>query len=176
MWFMPQTKNPHIVVMGVGNILLRDEGAGVRAMQLLKSRYELPEHVDLVDGGVLGLNLMAILERTDHLILFDCVRGGGSPGDIHHFDYSEIPPRVTYKDSLHQIDFVEVMSVLPLTAQPPQTVVIGVEPENMEPWGIELSPAVEASLGAMVEIALDELAKLGVEAILRKEPLPVEGV
>jgi hydrogenase maturation protease len=152
-----------IVIMGVGNILVKDEGAGIRAMQLLESGYEMPEGVDLIDGGVLGMNLLGILEGADELILLDCVKGGGLPGEIHHFDFAEIPARIAYKDSLHQIDFVDTMTSLGLVSQPPHTMVIGVEPGLIEAWGMELTPEVEAALPKMVELCIKELKKHGME-------------
>lgn len=167
---------PKIVVMGVGNILLRDEGAGVRAMERLRSLYEVPEHVELVDGGVQALNLMPILQEADHVILFDAVRGGEEPGTIHHFPWSEVPERIRYKDSIHQIDFVETMSVVRLVSEPPEVVVIGVEPDDMEAIWLDLSPAVEAALPEMNRLALEELANLGVTARKRETRLPKQGV
>ncbi len=169
---MSESAKPHIVVMGVGNILLRDEGVGVRALQRLEREYVFPDHVELVDGGVLALNLMAVLERADRLILLDAVRGGGEPGEIYVFDWDEVPPRVRYKDSIHQIDFVETMSVLPLIAEPPKTTVIGVEPESIEDWDLGLSPPVAASLDRVIELAIEELDKLGVRAAPRDEAAP----
>ena len=156
---------PRIVVMGVGNILLRDEGAGVRALERLTSRYAFPDNVECVDGAVQALALMPILQRSDHLILFDAVRGGGEPGQVYRFSWEEIPPMVRYKDSIHQIDFTETMSLMPLIGEPPQTVVIGVEPQDLESICLTLSPIVEASLDKMCRLALEELDRLGVEPI-----------
>ncbi len=165
-----------IVVLGVGNILLRDEGAGVRALQRLEARYLFPPEVELIDGGVLGLNLMAVLEGAQRVIVLDCVRGGKKPGELHLFDFAEIPPRVRYKDSLHQLDLVETMSLLPLTGEAPPTWVVGIEPDSLDPWGMELSPAVEAGLEGMIQAVLEELRRLGVEPVQREEEGPAPAV
>ncbi len=156
--------------MGVGNILLRDEGAGVRALERLDSRYEFPDNVECIDGAVQALELMPILERADHLILFDAVRGGGRPGQVYRFPWEEIPPMIRYKDSIHQIDFTETMSLLPLVGEQPETVVIGVEPEDLESICLTLSPIVEASLDKMCRMALEELERLGVEPVEKIHP------
>lgn len=163
-------KKQKIVVMGVGNILVKDEGAGIRALQMLESNYELPDTVDLIDGGVLGLNLLGILQEADELILLDSVKGDGAPGEIYQFDYAEIPPRISYKDSLHQLDFVDTMTNLSLVGNPPHTIVIGVEPELIEAWGMELTPRVQAAIPQMVELAVRELKKHGIEPVKRPEP------
>jgi len=109
------------------------------------------------------------LERADHLILFDAVRGGGKPGDVYRFSWEEIPPMIRYKDSIHQIDFTETMSLMPLVGEQPETTVIGVEPEDLESICLTLSPIVEASLDKMCRLALEELDKLGVEAFEKEE-------
>jgi hydrogenase maturation protease len=163
-------KKLKIVVMGVGNILVKDEGAGIRALQMMESLYELPDSVDLVDGGVLGLNLLGILQEADELILLDCVKGGGQPGEIYQFDFAEIPPRISYKDSLHQLDFLDTMTNLSLVGDPPRTMVIGVEPELIEAWGMELTPRVQTAIPRMVELAVSELKRHGIEPVKRQEP------
>ncbi len=68
-----------IVVLGVGNILLKDEGVGVRVAEELQRRYMFPEHVSVIDGGTQGLWLMPTIQETDHLIVIDAVLGGGEP-------------------------------------------------------------------------------------------------
>lgn len=148
--------------MGVGNILLRDEGAGVRVIQKLEREYEFPDHVDIIDGGVQGLSLMSVIDRADILIVVDAVKLGGQPGDLFRVPWEEIPDRTRYKDSLHQVDFVETMSLMPLIGRVPQTVIIGVEPEDIHSWSLDLSPAVAARIPDLCRMVLDELKTLGV--------------
>ena len=154
----PQT----IVVLGIGNILQTDEGAGVRAAQELDETYDFPDHVEVIDGGVLGLSLIGAIEKADYLIVIDAVKLGGQPGDLFRVPWEEITDRTRYKDSLHQVDFVETMSVLPLVAQVPKTVIIGVEPQDIETWALELSPPVAARIPDLCRMVLDELESLGV--------------
>lgn len=158
-----ESKKETIVVLGVGNILLKDEGAGVRVIQKLDEEYEFPEHVEVVDGGVLGLSLITVIERADYLIVVDAVKLGGRPGDLFRVPWEDIPDRTRYKDSLHQVDFVETMSVLPLIAEVPRTVILGIEPEDINSWSLELSPSVAARIPELCRMVLDELAALGVK-------------
>ncbi|MFH1137791.1 MAG: HyaD/HybD family hydrogenase maturation endopeptidase [Pseudomonadota bacterium] len=154
-----------IVVLGVGNILQTDEGAGVRVAQELEETFDFPSNVDVVDGGVLGLSLMGVIEQADYLIVIDAVKLGGSPGDLFRVPWDEITDRTRYKDSLHQVDFVETMSVLPLIAAVPPTVIIGVEPLDIETWGLKLSPPVAARIPDLCRLVLTELETLGVKAV-----------
>ncbi len=163
-----KTSAKKIIVLGVGNILSRDEGVGVRVAQELDETYDFPENVEVIDGGVLGLSLMGVIESADRLIVVDAVKLGGSPGDVFRFPWEEITDRTRYKDSLHQVDFVETMSVLPLIAKVPETVIIGVEPEDIETWSLELSPSVACRLPELCRLVLDELSSLGVTAIAKE--------
>jgi hydrogenase maturation protease len=157
-------KNRNITILGVGNILQRDEGAGVRVAQELDETYDFPENVLVIDGGVLGLSLMGTIEQADYLVVVDAVKLGGQPGDLFRVPWEEIPDRTRYKDSLHQVDFVETMSVLPLIAKVPKTVIIGVEPEDITTWTLELSPVVAARVPDLCRMVLDELKSLGIDA------------
>ena len=93
-----------IVVLGVGNILLRDEGVGVRVIERMQERYVFPPYVELVDGGVMGLSLLAVVKDAEHLIIIDAVRKNEEPGTLYRFTGDEIPKRVCQKTSLHQVD------------------------------------------------------------------------
>ena len=95
------------MVLGVGNILLSDEGFGVRVVEALQDRYDFPDHVSVIDGGVLGINLMGIIAEADQLIVVDVIRNQGEPGDLYRIGGEAIPERIRAKNSLHQIDFLE---------------------------------------------------------------------
>ena len=158
----PEIKYEKIVVLGIGNILQRDEGVGVRVIQELAETRNFPDRVQVIDGGVLGLSLMGIIEQADYLIVVDAVKLGGAPGDLFRIPWEEITGRTRYKDSLHQIDFIETMGLLSLIADPPKTVVIGVEPEDITTWTLTLSPVVEARLPDLCQMVLNELESLGI--------------
>ena len=164
-----------ITVLGIGNILQRDEGVGVRVVQDLIERYDFPENVDVVDGGVLGLSLMSVIETTDVLIVADAVKLGGKPGDLFRMPWSEITERTRYKDSLHQIDFIETMALVTLIGDQPDTVVIGVQPEDIETWTLELSPVVAARVPDLLNMVLGELESWGIIPELKEEPEDVFG-
>ena len=82
-----------ITVLGVGNILFADEGVGVRVIEALLDRYEFPENVSLVDGGVLGLNLLGTICDVDELIVIDAVKNGKPPGITRNDEASQVQTR-----------------------------------------------------------------------------------
>ena len=82
-----------VVVIGIGNILLSDEGVGIRVVEELRKR-ELPEGVELHDGATLGLTLLNFLDGADKAIIVDAVKAGGNPGDVYCFHFKEIPKKI----------------------------------------------------------------------------------
>ena len=159
---------PHIMILGIGNILFTDEGFGVRVIEKLYEDYEFPENVSLVDGGVLGLNLLGTIVEADRLIVVDAVRNRSAPGTFHRLEGDAIPERVRAKNSLHQIDFLEALTMCQALDKVPQTLVLGVEPEDIETLGIELTPILGAQVGPMVDRVLAELSALNVSYRKRK--------
>lgn len=153
---------PHIMIMGVGSILMTDEGFGVRVIEALEQQYEFPENVSVVDGGVLGLNLLGVIAEADHLIVVDAVRNKGNPGDLYRLTGQAIPDRVRAKNSLHQIDFLETLTLCQAVGEVPETIVLGVEPEDIDSLSVELTSTIKERIDPVIEMVLDELRRLGI--------------
>ncbi len=173
---MNKSGDKRILVLGVGNVLLHDEGVGIRTLNHLQARFDFPANVDLVDGGVLGLKLTGTLMQADEVIIIDAVRGGREPGTVYRFEWDAKPDHIQYKDSLHQLDLNETMAVLPLVGQRPRVVVIGVEYQDISAWGTELTPVVQAAMEKMIDAVLAELVELGAPACPKPEPEQVVDV
>jgi hydrogenase maturation protease len=153
-----------IVVLGVGNILLRDEGIGVRVVEELQRRYDFPENVQLVDGGTQGLWLLATLEDADRLIVIDAVLGPGQPGTIYRLERDDLPKGLRSKQSAHDSDLVEALNLCALMEVGPESVVVvGIQPENIEPFGLDLTHTVSCRMEELILGVLSELRNLGVE-------------
>ncbi|MFZ4860265.1 MAG: hydrogenase maturation protease [Desulfuromonadaceae bacterium] len=153
---------PNILLLGLGNLLLGDDGLGIRALQRLQDRYALPEAVDCVDGGVLGLELMAYVEGRTHLLTIDAVQNGAAPGDLVRLEGDEIPKSLTIKLSMHQVSFADIMALSTLRrTTPPHLVVWGIVPAALE-LGVGLTPIVEAQLDRLVDAVVGELRRWGI--------------
>lgn len=152
----------HIMIMGVGNLLLTDEGFGIHTIQLMEERYEFPQNVSLVDGGVLGLNLLGVISEADHLIVIDAIKNGEAPGSMYRIDGKAIPERVRAKNSLHQVDLLETLTLCQALDKTPETVILGVEPEDIESLSIDLTPTTKVKVENIIEMVLAELDRLGV--------------
>jgi len=158
----PLDQPPRITILGVGNILLSDEGVGVRVVERLSNAYEFPDHVQVLDGGVLGVRLMGVIGSTDILIVVDAVKNQGAPGTLYRLADEQIPRRVLAKQSMHQMDLPEVLALCAAIDKNPRTVVVGVEPEDITTLNVTLTATVSAKLDALTAMVLAELDRLGV--------------
>ncbi len=153
--------SPEIMILGVGCILYSDEGFGVRVIETIQQRYEFPDNVLVVDGGVLGVNLLGVISKPDYLIVVDAIRNKGKPGDLYRLEGDAIPERIRAKNSLHQVDFLEALTLCQALDKVPETVILGVEPEDIETLSTELTPATQSKVDAVIEKVLAEVTRLG---------------
>lgn len=153
-----------IIILGVGNILLSDEGVGVRAVEQLKREYRLPPEVEVIDGGTSAMEMLDDLACADHLIIVDAVRSGKPPGTMVRIAGDAVPVFFKTKLSPHQIGLSDVLATLALTGeQPGGMTVIGVEPYSLA-TGMALTPQVEVLLPKVVVQLTDELRQYGMAA------------
>lgn len=155
---------PKIIVLGIGNILQSDEGVGVRVVEKLIRDYSFPENVELYDGGTTGMHgLLPLIEEADHLIAIDAVNGKGEPGEIYRFTLHDFKLTIPKKISAHDVGFIECLAVAELNdSLPKSTVVIGIQPEDMETMSAELSLCIKEKFDDLVRLTLQELSSLGV--------------
>ena len=152
-----------VMVLGVGCILYSDEGFGVRVVEKMTERYKFSDNVLLVDGGVLGINLLGVISKPNHLIVIDAIRHQGDPGDLYRLTGDQIPQRIRAKNSLHQVDFLEALTLCQALDKVPETVIIGVEPVDIDTQSLELTPTVKSKIDPVIEMVLAELDGLGVD-------------
>lgn len=150
-----------ILVLGLGNSILRDEGLGVRACERLVERYALPAGVEAREGGTLGLHLLPALEGVRGLLIVDAVRADQPPGALVRLEGEAIPAALDHKTSLHQFGLAELLAVGGLLGPPPGRIVLwGMVPAAIEP-GLELTETVAAALDALVDAVAGELRAWG---------------
>lgn len=154
-----------IVILGVGNLLWADEGFGVRCVEALGERYDLPEDVGLMDGGTLGLALVPLLLDTTHVLLFDAVAHRGEPGELIVARDDEIPGIMgAGKMSLHQVGMNDILASLELLNHKPQHfTVVGIKPVELADYGGSLTEKVQAQLPSALELGIAELRRWGVD-------------
>ncbi|WP_022666960.1 HyaD/HybD family hydrogenase maturation endopeptidase [Desulfospira joergensenii] len=153
--------NENITILGVGNILYSDDGVGVRVVEKLMREYEFSDNVTLVDGGVLGINLLGVISNAGRLIVVDTVLNHGKPGDFHRLDHDQIPNRILAKNSLHQVDLIEALTLCKALDHVPRTTIIGIEPKDLNTLKDELTPEIESKVEGLTQRVLEEAVRLG---------------
>ena len=157
-------KRSRVCVIGLGNLLLGDEGVGVHAVDLLAARYTFTPSVDLVDGGTLGLDLLPFLEGRDRVLLIDAADFGRPPGHIGFLESPELPATLFARPSVHHIGLSDLLSAASLLGTRPSSLrLIGVQPLSLEP-GIGLSGIIADRMEILIETVLDVLHEWHVTA------------
>lgn len=141
---------------------MTDEGFGIRVIEALQKRYSFPANVSVVDGGVLGLNLLGVISAADYLVVIDAIRNGGTPGDIFRLTGQDVPDRIRAKNSLHQVDFLEALTLCQLLEKVPETVILGVEPADIDTLSLELTDQVRRQIDPVIGMMLGELDRLNI--------------
>ena len=146
-----------ITILGIGNIILSDEGFGVRVVEHLKENFNFPDNVQLIDGGTLGIELTQFITGTKKLLIIDSIDGGKPAGTIFKFVNEQILSHFNEKISAHEVGIQDVLTMLELTGRSiPEVIVIGAQPFNLEA-GIELSAEMQNILPVVVNMAVDIL-------------------
>lgn len=143
-----------ITVLGIGNIILSDEGFGVRVVEYLQKNYTFPDNVALIDGGTLGVELTQFITGTKRLLIIDSIDGGKAAGTLFHFEGEEIRAHFSEKLSAHEVGIQDVLTMLEVTGKPvPEVIVIGAQPYSLEA-GVDLTPQMKTLLPTIADEAL----------------------
>lgn len=154
-----------VVVLGVGNILMTDEGVGVHAVTRLEEIYEFPESVELIDAGTSGMDCLDRIAHADLLLIADCMRSRQAPGTISRLADDQIKAWFKTKISPHQVGLSDVLAACAFHDMSPKRVVLwGVEPESFDVC-LELTPTVSAVLPDLCDKLLMELAEFGIHPV-----------
>ena len=157
-------KSGRVLVLGLGNVLLKDEGVGVHVAGELQ-KHVLSCNVEVIDGGTAGLDVLLSQQGLDKLVVIDAMRAGKKPGTIYKTRlkaeekdkltqiFSEAEPKI----SLHQVGLLDALSVAEkMNHAPEEIVIIGVEPKEMD-YGLELTEPVKQRLAEIVNMVLEEI-------------------
>lgn len=152
-----------IVVLGVGNILLTDEGLGVHVVEDLKANYTFTPQISLIDGGTMGMELLTYMRGMKKILLIDAVNGGEAPGTIYEFPHRELEQYFTDHISVHEVGMQDILRIRAIQENPLEdAIVIGVEPESLD-VGFEPSAPVQKALPEVKERVLRVLRGWGVQ-------------
>jgi hydrogenase maturation protease len=159
-----------VLVVGLGNPIMGDDGLGLAALERLRRDWRLPAGVEPVDGGTWGMRLLPVIEQAESVLLLDAIDAGRAPGDLIELDGDALPRLFGHKLSPHQIDLREVLAVADLRGTLPRRIAaIGLQPERIA-MAAELSPTVAEGLVRMLAAVVARLAAWGYPVSPRRTP------
>jgi len=145
-----------VLILGVGNILLGDEGIGVHVIRELE-KEKLPGNIELMDAGTAMFSILHLLEKRKKIVVIDAARGGKRPGTIYRILPSQIKNEHNKLLSLHEMGLMECLAELENEVRPRDTVIIGVEPDSID-WGLRLSSKLQKRLPEIVKAVMSEIS------------------
>jgi hydrogenase maturation protease len=163
--------DPDVVVLGVGNTLMQDDGVGVRAVRLLSESWKLPPHVRLIEGGVAGFRLLPEISSADYLLIIDAVEGSGPPGSIHRLGPEDLSKREGPLFSAHEVGICELLSVARFLGKLPRVRIVGVKPLEAKVPGLDLTPILREALPRVIAAVVEDLRAAGIECTEKNQGL-----
>ncbi len=152
-----------LTILGLGNILFKDEGFGVHFVRQFKKKYRFADNARIIDGGTLGYALMNIVCQTEHLLVIDTVKANDKPGSIYRFHPEAIPSQLEYSVSAHEVEFLDLLLKAEMMGDAPQTTIIAIIPEDMHSVEMKLSSTMQDSLLTVERLVLKEMKNLSIE-------------
>ncbi len=156
-----------ISILGLGNILLTDEGVGVHAVKAIEENYTFSPEIELIDGGTMGLDLLPIFQSQDKILIIDAVDFKKAPGHIETIEGDKIPSVLNSKLSVHHIGLSDLLFAAKLTRTTPQEVcLVGIQPKSLD-VGLDMTEEVRVKLDSIIDLAIQRLKEWNVECVLR---------
>jgi len=150
-----------LLVLGVGNILMMDEGAGVHAIhKFWKEKENYDETlVDFIDGGTFTQDIFYLFEEYEQVLVLDIVRAGHEPGTLYSLDEDDLVKNEKQVLSLHDVDLLDSLDMARMRGHRPKLKVVGIEPDKID-WGTEMTPVLVKALPSFMNVARKHIEKL----------------
>jgi hydrogenase maturation protease len=162
------TEKNYITILGLGSILLQDEGFGVHFVRWFEKNYQLPESAKIVEGGTLGYKLLDTVCSCDKLLVIDVIKANDEPGSIYRFTKEELDAQELQPTSAHEVSFQDVLCKVELIDELPDVVFLCIVPYEYKDMGLELTPLMRKKFPQMESLLLKELSLHGVNPLKLK--------
>jgi hydrogenase maturation protease len=158
-----------LLILGLGNVLCGDDGLGVAAVTEIRRRYSIPEGVQVLDGGTLGLSLLSYFDADQDVILVDAITTEQDAGSFVRLEGDDVAPAVRNSLSVHQIGVADLIDSLRLIdVYPRNLILLGLVPQTLELW-LQMSEPVETMMPFLLDKTIEEARHLGYELEPKKE-------
>jgi len=157
------------IVIGVGNLLFKDEGVGILAAKYLEENYEFEGNLEIIDGGTLGFKLMTYFQEYDNVIILDTVSIEDNPGDIFRLPSDVLLGLGQYRKTAHEVEIVEMLEICSVLDKHAEVTIIGIIPEDIQSVKIGLTKTIEEKFIGLINQAIIDIEKLGIKVSKRDE-------
>ncbi|BDY12495.1 HyaD/HybD family hydrogenase maturation endopeptidase [Hydrogenimonas cancrithermarum] len=164
------------VVIGVGNILFKDEGVGIYAAKYLEENYDFSPAVDIVDGGTLGFKLMTYYQSYDKVVILDTVSIEDDAGSVYNLPADALMGLGSYRQTAHEVEVVEMLEICSMLDKMAEVSVIGIVPEDIESVDIDMTPTLKESFDGLIRATLKELENSGIRAIQKAKTKSLDAI
>lgn len=155
-------KNP-VTILGIGNVLLTDEGFGVHFVRWFAGHYRETDDVRMVDGGTLGYGLLDIISSCENLIVIDILKVDDVPGSLYRFSKQEMEIHLPPPTTAHEVTFSDLLFKLELMDEAPEIVFLCIVPQEYGNMNMEMTPVMQEKFPVMEKLLLQELSSLDVK-------------
>lgn len=159
------TEKKRITILGLGNILLQDEGFGVHFVRWFQNSYHIPENVKVVEGGTLGYGLLDTVCSCDKLLVVDVIKTAEKPGSAYRFTKEEVDAQMLEPTSAHEVSFQDVLCKAELIDELPECIFLCIVPHKYKDMGLKLTPSMRNKFSTMERLLLKELSLDGVNLL-----------
>lgn len=151
------------IVVGVGNMLFKDEGVGIYASEYLKQNYEFDGDLEIIDGGTLGFKLMTYFQEYENVIILDTVSIEENAGEIYRLPSDVLLGMGNYRKTAHEVEIVEMLEIVSVLDSHAKVTILGIIPEDIISVGIGLTETIENRFEEFILNAVKEIESLGVK-------------
>ncbi|QKJ22759.1 HyaD/HybD family hydrogenase maturation endopeptidase [Poseidonibacter lekithochrous] len=152
------------IVIGVGNMLFKDEGIGIYASEYLSQNYEFEGDLEVIDGGTLGFKLMSYFQEYENVVILDTVSIEDNPGEIFRLPSDVLLGLGNYRKTAHEVEIVEMLEICSVLDSHANVTILGIIPEDIVSVGIGLTDTMENRFEEFILHAIKEIDSLGVKS------------
>ncbi len=157
------------IVIGVGNLLFKDEGVGILAAKYLEENYEFEGDIEIIDGGTLGFKLMTYFQEYDNVIILDTVSIEDKAGEIFRLPSDVLLGLGQYRKTAHEVEIVEMLEICSVLDKHAEVTIIGIIPEDIVSVQIGLTKTIEDKFIGLINQAIIDVENLGIKVSKKAE-------
>ncbi len=162
-----------IIIVGVGNILFKDEGVGVYAANYIEENFTFSPQIEIIDGATLGFRLMSYFQEYENVLILDTISIKDAPGSIYRLPHEEMLGLGNYRQSAHEVEVVEMLEICSLLEQIATVTVFGIVPADITSVEIGLTQEMKDAFEGYIASIINDLKALGVEVSKKEKSIPL---